>query len=111
MLGLCAYGLALGTVWAQPGVGPDPRDVAERFAQRERDRTAQIWARPPAPYAAPGFGTRSLQAQLYEHQRWLLQPQWGGDGAGYGRCPPPCGAYTYPQAWLPGTCPPGVGCR
>ncbi len=108
MLGLAACGLSVGAAWAQPGSGADARDVVERFAQRERDRTAQVWSRPPAPYAAPRFGTGSLQAQLYERQRWL-HPEWAPAGAAYGYCPPPCGAY--PDVWPPGTCPPGVWCR
>ena len=110
MLGLAAYGVGIGAAWAQPGSGVDPRDVVERFAQRERDRTAQVWSRPPAAYATPRFGTGSLLAQLYQRQRWL-HPDWTHAWTPYGYCPLPCGGYAYPDVWLPGTCPPGVWCR
>lgn len=77
-LALCAAltsasALAQGTA----GAPVSDQEVIARFAQRERERSQEVWLRgyalPPAP--AP-FGLRSLEHQLW-YRDWHLRQQIG----------------------------------
>lgn len=86
---------------------PPAQDPVEMYAQKERDRTMQVWARQQGAWPGPPrFGQQTLQRQLWETQRWMALPPpdhpWGP------HCPP--APYCRPPLYLPQppymTCPP-----
>ncbi len=98
-LPMLALSLALANVPAvAQGIAPAPvsdQEVLARFAQRERQRSQELWlrgyAQPPAP--AP-FDLHSLEHQLW-YRDWRLRQQ-------IGTLPPDALPYCQPPYYIAG---------